>query len=101
MNQVINEFKAFRESLGINQGELSKKLGVSQACVSQIEHGKRMISDKMLRKYEEIGFVKSKNRDWLMKDINTHLDRLPVESLITIRNVIQLATKTTQSNNQA
>jgi transcriptional regulator with XRE-family HTH domain len=59
MNRRLKEI---RNRLGINQGEFSKGLRISQAQLSAIEHGKQNLTDRNIK---VICMVYRVNEDWL------------------------------------
>lgn len=46
-------FRSIRSKTGLTQEELAKRLGISQADVSKIEHGKRTIGKALAKKIEK------------------------------------------------
>jgi transcriptional regulator with XRE-family HTH domain len=57
-----NRLKEVRIKLGINQGEFSKGLGISQAQLSAIEHGKQSLTDRNIK---VVCMVYRVNEHWL------------------------------------
>ena len=45
MKLTANQIKQYREALGITQGELSRKLGISSSTLGAIERKERQLSD--------------------------------------------------------
>jgi transcriptional regulator with XRE-family HTH domain len=62
MAVMNNRLKEIRIRLGINQGEFSKGLGISQAQLSAIEHGKQNLTDRNIK---VICMVYRINEDWI------------------------------------
>jgi len=52
-----DQIKAYRATKGLSQQDLAEKLSVTQAMLSQMESGKRVISGKMLERLESKGVV--------------------------------------------
>ncbi|MCB1764527.1 MAG: helix-turn-helix transcriptional regulator [Candidatus Competibacteraceae bacterium] len=52
--RVGHRIKVRRVDLGLQQGELAEKLGVTQAHLSYLEQGKRQISLELLEKIAQI-----------------------------------------------
>ncbi len=55
-------FKEARETLGLTRVEFRESIGISATYLSEIEHGKKIPSLKILRKIENIHKI---NRRWL------------------------------------
>ena len=54
MIEIGKRIKKLRAGLGISQGRLAEKLGVSRPTISQIETGERRICAEELEKLAEI-----------------------------------------------
>uniref|UniRef100_UPI00355C9ED4 DBP48 n=1 Tax=synthetic construct TaxID=32630 RepID=UPI00355C9ED4 len=52
--RIGKEVKERRKELGLTQRELAEKLGVSRSTVSDIENGRRLPSEELLKKIKEI-----------------------------------------------
>jgi HTH-type transcriptional regulator/antitoxin PezA len=64
MNGINNRFRQLRESCGKSQEEFGKALGITKSGISDIERGKRNVTEQhiiMLRNWSEFPI----NTDWL------------------------------------
>ena len=80
--------KELRQSLGINQVEFGKKIGVSKQCVSNWENGNIQPSIDMLIR---IAVTFSVSTDYLLGLNNTltlDVDGLSGEQIMHIRNIV-------------
>lgn len=58
LKETIDVLTNKRKSMGLRQGDIAKKIGVSQTHLSMIENGKRMPSVDILYKYfDAVGLV--------------------------------------------
>lgn len=65
-----NRFKELRNKLGVTQGELADKLGLTRNFIAQIEMGNKIPSERTINDIcREYGV----NKDWLSKGIGNML----------------------------
>ncbi len=54
MTKIIHPLRSYREATGITLDELSIRIGTTKATLSQIETGKRLVSQELLPKIREV-----------------------------------------------
>ena len=54
MSRVGDRIKQVRETKGVSQKQLGKKIGVSEGYINDIELGKKVIDEKFLEKISKI-----------------------------------------------
>ena len=96
-----------RKELGVKQGEFAHVLGIPQSCVSEMEHGKTMVSEDHIKKlqahyhitniddyYDEIEIVRIQNNKGNNNGYNNHyqsgLDSQSLAKIIAIEKDIKL-----------
>jgi transcriptional regulator with XRE-family HTH domain len=50
LKEIARKLRELRDAEGLNQGQFAKKVGLTQAAISQFEDGKRFPSSKALQK---------------------------------------------------
>ena len=56
--KIEEQIIAYRTSKKITQAELAEKLSITQAMLSQIETGKRVVSEKMMKRLQSKRVIK-------------------------------------------
>lgn len=80
--------KELRNSLGINQIEFGKKLGVTKQCVSNWENGSIQPSVDMLIKICKVFSISSDYLIGLNSELTVDVSGLNSEQIILIQNIV-------------
>ena len=54
MSRVGDRIKQVRESKGISQKQLGKKIGVAESFINEVEMGKKVLNEKFLEKISKV-----------------------------------------------
>jgi transcriptional regulator with XRE-family HTH domain len=91
--EIHNRLKNIRESLNINQLELSEILGIRQSYYSEMETGKRPVGVKVIKKLRELYNISS---DWMYSGSgDIYIAKVDKED--TLKSVPSLSTITAKS----
>ncbi|HIU63714.1 MAG TPA: helix-turn-helix transcriptional regulator [Candidatus Avacidaminococcus intestinavium] len=80
--------KKIRNIYGYKASELSKKLGISQSFLSEIENNKKQPSLELLKKYSEIYEIKLSSLILLSENLETEQQQSKIHNNVFIRNMM-------------
>lgn len=79
MSRVGHKIKAAREAAAISAKELGKKLGLSESFINDVEAGRKIINEDMIKRLEKI--LKTSLGESLLDDVSE-----PVENIKEVKN---------------
>lgn len=79
MSRVGHKIKAAREAAAISAKELGKKLGLSESFINDVEAGRKIINEDMIKRLEKV--LKTSLGESLLDDVSE-----PVENIKEVKN---------------
>ncbi|MBV9994513.1 MAG: helix-turn-helix transcriptional regulator [Caulobacteraceae bacterium] len=82
--EAANHLRAWREEFGLKQTELAQRMGVHSSVVSELESGRKQLSDKWLRRIApalgiQPGFLLFDPQDANMEIVRAAMDVDPAQ----------------------